>query len=177
MLRRFLFFLIGLTYPYHMCLDNPSKKKKQKTNQMNHSFGLVKSNGIEFFKSLVWLDWEFNCSLLYWLRELYHWRENSTIGFTSWYKLHIHSWYFFCLSGWWWCIQESWIREAVTVDCQWCFHPNLLYTKLRDGYPVGKIAQKAVRRSVFWHCILSAELKKTHSFRHFFWRFCPLDRQ
>jgi len=29
-------------------------------------------------------------------------------------------------------------------------------------YPVGKIAEKAV-----WHCILSAELTKTHSFRFF----------
>jgi len=34
-------------------------------------------------------------------------------------------------------------------------------------------------RSVFstiWHCILSAELKKTHPFRLFFWRFCQLGR-
>jgi len=39
-------------------------------------------------------------------------------------------------------------------------------------YPVGKIPEKAVCRSVFltmWHCIFSA-----HSFRLFFWRFCPL---
>jgi len=39
--------------------------------------------------------------------------------------------------------------------------------------PVGKIAEKAVCRSV-WHCILSVELTKTHSCRPFFWRFCPL---
>jgi len=25
-----------------------------------------------------------------------------------------------------------------------------------------------------WHCILSAELTKTHHFRLFLWRFCPL---
>jgi len=24
-----------------------------------------------------------------------------------------------------------------------------------------------------WHCILSAELTNTHSFRLLFWRFCP----
>jgi len=45
--------------------------------------------------------------------------------------------------------------------------------------PVEKIAEKAACRSVFsttWHCILSAsaELTKTHSFRQFFWRICPL---
>jgi len=42
---------------------------------------------------------------------------------------------------------------------------------------VGKIAEKAVSRSVLlttWHCILSAVLTKMHSFRLFFWRFCPL---
>jgi len=36
---------------------------------------------------------------------------------------------------------------------------------------MGKIADKAVCRSVFlttWHCLLSAELTKTHSFRPFF---------
>jgi len=35
---------------------------------------------------------------------------------------------------------------------------------------MGKIAEKAVCRSVFlatWHCILSAELTKTHSIRLF----------
>jgi len=40
---------------------------------------------------------------------------------------------------------------------------------------VGKITEKAVCRSVFlitWHCIWSAELTKTHSYRLFFWRFC-----
>jgi len=39
---------------------------------------------------------------------------------------------------------------------------------------VGKIAEKAARRSVFltvWHCIMSAELTKTHSFRLFFCDF------
>jgi len=43
--------------------------------------------------------------------------------------------------------------------------------------PVGKITEKAVCESVFftpWHCILSAELIKTHSFRLFFGGFCPL---
>jgi len=37
---------------------------------------------------------------------------------------------------------------------------------------LGKIAEKAVHRSVFlttWH-----ELTKTHSFRLFFWQFSPL---
>jgi len=38
---------------------------------------------------------------------------------------------------------------------------------------VGKIAEKAVTT---WHCILSAELTKTHSLRQFFWRFCPLGK-
>jgi len=36
--------------------------------------------------------------------------------------------------------------------------------------PVGKIDEKAVCKSVFWtiwHCVLSAELIKTHSFRLF----------
>jgi len=44
--------------------------------------------------------------------------------------------------------------------------------------PVGKIAEKAVRRSVLltiWHWILSAELTKRHSFRLSFWRFCPVE--
>jgi len=39
---------------------------------------------------------------------------------------------------------------------------------------VGKIAKKAVRRSVFlttWHYILSAVLTKTHSFRLYFGGF------
>jgi len=43
--------------------------------------------------------------------------------------------------------------------------------------PVGKIVKKAICKSVFLitgHCILSAELTKTHSFRMFFRRFCPL---
>jgi len=47
---------------------------------------------------------------------------------------------------------------------------------LRPRYPVGKIAEKAVSKSVFltiWHCILrhcilSAKLTKTHSLRLFF---------
>jgi len=40
-------------------------------------------------------------------------------------------------------------------------------------FSVGKIAEKPVYRS--GHCILSAELTKTHSFPlFFFWRFCPL---
>jgi len=42
---------------------------------------------------------------------------------------------------------------------------------------VGQIAEKAVCMSVFLtilHCIFSAEFTKTHSFRLFFWRFCPL---
>jgi len=42
-------------------------------------------------------------------------------------------------------------------------------------YPVDKIAKKAVCRSVFfltkWHCILSAEITKTHSYRLFFGDF------
>jgi len=45
---------------------------------------------------------------------------------------------------------------------------------------VGKIAEKAVCRSVFLatcHCILNGELTKTHSFRAFFWRFYPLCNQ
>jgi len=40
-----------------------------------------------------------------------------------------------------------------------------------DLNQVGKIAEKAVCKSVFltiWHCILGAELTKTHSFRLFF---------
>jgi len=40
---------------------------------------------------------------------------------------------------------------------------------------VGKIAKETVSKSVFltmWHCILSAEFTKTHSYR--LWRFCPL---
>jgi len=41
--------------------------------------------------------------------------------------------------------------------------------KIRDvvTFPVGKITEKAVCKSVFltaWHCILSAELTKSHSF-------------
>jgi len=39
---------------------------------------------------------------------------------------------------------------------------------------VGKITEKAVRKSVFlttWHSIFSAELTKTHSFRLFFGDF------
>jgi len=52
-----------------------------------------------------------------------------------------------------------------------------MYTRLETHqlilvYPVGKIAEKAVCRSGFlgiWHCILSAELTKTH-----FFQFCPL---
>jgi len=42
-------------------------------------------------------------------------------------------------------------------------------------YPVGKITEKAVCRSVFMELLLSAKLLKTHSFRLFFWQFCPLD--
>jgi len=42
-------------------------------------------------------------------------------------------------------------------------------SNFRNSYnPVGKIAEKAVCRSVFlttWHCILSVELTKTHLFR------------
>jgi len=41
-------------------------------------------------------------------------------------------------------------------------------------FPVGKIAEKAACRSVLltiWHCILNAELTKTHSFRPFFGDF------
>jgi len=39
---------------------------------------------------------------------------------------------------------------------------------------MGKIVEKAIFRSAFlivWHCILSAELTKTHSFRLFFGDF------
>jgi len=39
---------------------------------------------------------------------------------------------------------------------------------------VGKVAEKAVCRSVFLTTRLSAELTKTYSFRLFFWQFCPL---
>jgi len=45
------------------------------------------------------------------------------------------------------------------------------WAQANTGYPVGKIAEKAVWRSVFstkWHCTLSAESTKTHSFRLFF---------
>jgi len=41
-------------------------------------------------------------------------------------------------------------------------------TSIIDSSPVGKIGEKAVCRSIFlttMHCILSAELTKTHSFR------------
>jgi len=44
--------------------------------------------------------------------------------------------------------------------------------------PVGKITEKEVRRRVLlitWHCILSAELVKTHSFRLFFGDFAHWD--
>jgi len=44
-------------------------------------------------------------------------------------------------------------------------------------FPVGNITGRVVCRSVFltmWPCIWSAELTKTHSFRLFYWRFCPL---
>jgi len=44
-------------------------------------------------------------------------------------------------------------------------------------YPVAKIAEKTVCKSVFltaWHCICSAELIKTHSFSLFFRRIFPL---
>jgi len=44
--------------------------------------------------------------------------------------------------------------------------------------PVVKIAEKSIYRSVFWtilHCILSAELTKTHSFRLFFVDFAHWD--
>jgi len=47
----------------------------------------------------------------------------------------------------------------------------ILLILLNNPYSVGKIAVKAVRRSVFliiWQCIFSAELTKTHSFRLFF---------
>jgi len=40
-----------------------------------------------------------------------------------------------------------------------------------SNFPAGKIAGKAVCRCVFlttWHCVLSAELTKTHSFKLFF---------
>jgi len=50
-------------------------------------------------------------------------------------------------------------------------------TLFKNHIPSGKINEKAVRRSVLltiWHGILSAKLTKTHSFRLFFWRFCPL---
>jgi len=43
--------------------------------------------------------------------------------------------------------------------------------------PVGKIAKKPICRSVFLtisHCVLSAKLTNTNSFRLFFGRFCPL---
>jgi len=61
------------------------------------------------------------------------------------------------------------IESRCTIDTD--TGPSRIY------FPVGKIAEKAVYRSVFltiWHCILSAELTKTHSFRLFFCRFCPL---
>jgi len=48
--------------------------------------------------------------------------------------------------------------------------------KIRKN-PVYKIAEKALCRSAFlttWHCILSAQLTKRHSFRLFFGDFCPL---
>jgi len=48
---------------------------------------------------------------------------------------------------------------------------------MKEDQTLGKIAEKAVCKSVFltiWHCIFSAELTKTHSFRLFFQRFCPL---
>jgi len=44
---------------------------------------------------------------------------------------------------------------------------------------VGKIAETAVRRSAFLtigHCILSAELTKTHSLRLFFGDFAHWDK-
>jgi len=43
------------------------------------------------------------------------------------------------------------------------------------SFPVGKISEKALCKSVFltiWHCFLSAELNSSDCF---FWRFCPLD--
>jgi len=39
-----------------------------------------------------------------------------------------------------------------------------------NAMPSGKIAEKAVFLTT-WHCILK---QKTHSFRLFFWRICPL---
>jgi len=51
---------------------------------------------------------------------------------------------------------------------------KLTSLELRLSHPVGKIAEKAVFRSVFltiWHCVLSAELTKTHYYRLFFGHF------
>jgi len=51
---------------------------------------------------------------------------------------------------------------------------------LHRAFPVGKIAEKAVCRSVFltiWYCILSVELTKNAHLQTvfcFFWWFCPL---
>jgi len=44
-------------------------------------------------------------------------------------------------------------------------------------FPVGKVADKAVCRSVFltiWHCILNVELTKNALLQTDLWRFCPL---
>jgi len=57
---------------------------------------------------------------------------------------------------------------------------------LEYQFPEGKIAKNAVAQSLkkaicsecistTWHCILSAELTKTHFFRLFFWRFSARD--
>ena len=50
-------------------------------------------------------------------------------------------------------------------------------SKKKEYFPAGKIAEKAVWRSVFltiWHCILNADSTKTHSSSVTFWRFCRL---
>jgi len=46
------------------------------------------------------------------------------------------------------------------------------------SHPVGKITEKAICRSVFltlWHCILSAESTKTHSFRYTYLQLATSD--
>jgi len=56
-------------------------------------------------------------------------------------------------------------------------NPGLQYNiSIYIAIPVGKIAEKAVCRSVsIWHCTLSAELIKMHSFRLLFGDFAHWD--
>jgi len=71
----------------------------------------------------------------------------------------------------------KWLKENVIDFTKEPQQVKVSFAYLFGSPPSVQNRRKSSRRSVFftiWHCIFSAQLAKTHSFRLFLWRFYPL---